>query len=324
MPTIKDVAEMAGVTVTTVSRMLNNKVNVSDTTKAKINEAMRALNYKPNEVARSLITQKSSMIGLIVPSAMNFFFATVIQYIEEHVSANQYRLLVCVSDLDKEKERDYFSMLGANRVAGVILASHTQDIEPHFHAPLITIERSLSDDIPSICSDNYTGGCLAAEHLLNLGCSRLAYIMGSPAFDMDANKRLAGFSDTLRKSNVSQPVVVGASEQNFIQLDYRSIIETLFRQHPDVDGIFTSNDVIAAQILQYCHRHHIQIPQQLKLISYDDTGVASLCSPALTSVRQPIGEMCKSAVEFIIRASNGETIPSRTVFPVSLTKRETA
>ena len=323
MATLKDVADMAGVTVTTVSRMLNNKVNVSDKTKKKIYEAMEALNYTPNEVARSLIMQKSNVIGLIVPSAKNFFFATLIQHIEEYVSAQHYKLLLCVSNLDKNKENEYFTMLKANRVAGVILASRTHDVGTliNFKAPIVTIERTLSEDIPSISSDNYAGGTLAAHHLLEAGCKKLAYIYGSPELDMEANKRFVGFADVLRKSGAEAPIMISATEQDFISLSYEPIIETLFRKHPGIDGVFTSNDIIAAQILQYCYKNNIKIPEQLKVVGYDDTTFSSLCSPALTSVKQPIPEMCKSAVDYIIKLSEGEMVPTRVDFPVNLAVR---
>ena len=168
MATLKDVAELAGVTVTTISRMLNNRANVSDKTRARIEAAMAQLDYQPNEIAQSLIKNKTNMIGLIVPSARNFFFATIIDRVEYYVCQNGYKLLLCVSDLDLKKEVEYFNMLKSNKVAGVILASHTQNLLEHvsFQAPIITIDRTISQEIPSVCADNYSGGRLAAEHLL--------------------------------------------------------------------------------------------------------------------------------------------------------------
>ena len=326
MATIKDVADMAGVTVTTVSRMLNNKVKVSDATKNKIHMAMAALDYIPNEVARSLITKKSNVIGLIVPSAVNFFFAALIQYIEEFVSAQNYKLLLCISDLDKEKEREHFSMLQANRVDGIILASRTKDIDKllNFQAPVVTIERTLSDDIPSISSDSYAGGRLAANCLLSAGCKNLLYIGSSPELDMEANKRLAGFSDALQENGVKETVVIHASERDFINLSYEDVVKNLFREYPETDGIFASNDVIAAQVLQCCYRKKMDVPGRVKIVGYDDAGLAALVSPSLTTIRQPISEMCKAAVENIISQAQGKTVPKRVVFPVTLTERESS
>jgi len=323
MPTLKDVADLAGVTVTTVSRMLNNKANVSEKTQKKIREAMKELNYLPNEVARSLINKKSNMIGLIVPSAINFFFANLIQYVETYVSSHNYKLLLCISDLDKDKERECFAMLNANRVDGVIVASRTQNIEKsiNFKAPIVTIERALSDDVPSVSPDNYNGGELAALSLMKAGCQNLLYI-GSSHEDIEACMRLTGFSDTLRKNGVKNAEIIHAGERDYVNLSYGKVIEELFRKHPRTDGIFAANDVIASQILQYCHNKKIAIPKKLQIIGYDDAGLAALTTPLLSSIRQPIKEMCRAAVENIIQQSNNQTVPKRTVFPVSLIIRE--
>ena len=248
MATLKDVARLSGVTVTTISRMLNNRVNVSEKTRAKILAAMEELDYHPNELAQSLIRQKSSFIGLIVPSAKNFFFGAVIDCVERYVCASGYKLLLCVSDLDVNKEVEYFHMLKSNKVAGVILASHTQNLPEHVNLsnlPLVTIDRTLADSVPSACADNYAGGRLAAEHLLD-GCRHLAYISGSAGIEMDANKRWVGFCDVCRERGAEPPVMVDASERDFIAMRYEPLIHQLFQEHPEVDGVFSSNDIIAS------------------------------------------------------------------------------
>lgn len=323
MATLKDVADLSGVTVTTISRMLNNRAHVSDKTRAKIEAAMQQLDYQPNEIAQSLIKKKSSFIGLIVPSARNFFFGLVIDYIECYVCQNGYKLLLCVSDLDIKKEIEYFQMLKSNKVTGVILASHTQNLLEHvtFNSPLITIDRILSQNIPSACTDNYSGGRLAAEHLLDRGCQRLAYISGSATINMDANKRYIGFRDVCHERDIPLPAVIDASERNFIFMQYQELIQQMFARYPDVDGVFTSNDIIAAQVLQYCSENNIRVPEQLKVVGYDDIDLASLTTPQLTTIRQPVEAICRYAVESIITASKGETIPVSATFPVELVIR---
>lgn len=325
MATLKDVAQLAGVTVTTISRMLNNRANVSPKTRAKIEQAMQELDYQPNEIAQSLIKQKRNIIGLIVPSARNFFFSMVIDHVERYASLNGYKLLLCISDLELRKEKEYFNMLKGNKVAGVILASHTQNLEKHISLtqPLVTIDRTVSEEIPSVCADNYNGGRLAARHLLEKGCRSLAYISGSANIKMDANKRYIGFGDVCREQGVKGPVMVDASEQQFITMKYQNLIHELFQQHPDVDGIFASNDIIAAQILQYCAGAGIRVPEKLKVIGYDDIDLASLCTPQLTTIRQPVEAICKCAVEQVVRAAKGETVPDNVTFPVELVVRET-
>lgn len=325
MATLKDVAQRAGVTVTTISRMLNNRVNVSAKTRAKIEKAMQELDYQPNELAQSLIKGRTNFIGLVVPSARNFFFSMVIDGIERYVSENGYKLLLCISDLDACKEKEYFDMLKANKVAGVILASHTQDLEKSsLPQPLLTIDRIISETIPSVCVDNYAGGRMAAEHLLERGCHRLVYISGSKDMDMDANKRWTGFRDVCLERGVGEPHVIDAQEELFIRMEYRELIRKLFRRYPETDGIFASNDIIAVQVLQYCAEADIPVPERLKVVGYDDVELASLCIPQLTTIHQPVDAICRCAVQNILAAARGETIPNRVTFPVTLVVRQSS
>lgn len=324
MATLKDVAKLSGVTVTTISRMLNHRGNVSEKTRTRIEEAMRQLNYQPNEVARSLIKQKSNFIGLIVPSARNFFFGAMIDSIEHYVSQRGHKLLLCISDLSEKKEQEYFNMLRGNKVEGVILSSSTVDIQQHipFDSPLISIDCILSPLIPAACVDNYSGGRMAAEHLLERGCQKTVFLDGSATIDMDTNKRYTGFRDVFREREAKEPLTFHATERDFLSMRYDNMIQTLFEQHPDIDGVFASNDIIAAQVVQYCTDHGISVPQQIRVIGCDDVDIAELISPRLTTLRQPLDAICRYAVDSIIAAADGQTIPSTAIFPSQLVIRE--
>lgn len=325
MATIKDVADYAGVSVTTISRMFNNRVNISEKTRNKIKAAMKELDYQPNEIAQSLTKKKSNFIGLIVPSARNFFYSQVIEFIEYYAEKKGYKLLLCISNHEMQKEIEYFSMLKANKVAGIIIASRTQNLQDYLNidSPLISIDRFISAKVPSICSDNYNGGVLAAGHLIQKGCKTLAYISGSSYLGFEANKRFIGFKDACIANGIDIPVFMDAAEDRFFSMDYQNIVAELFEANPDVDGIFTSNDIIAAQIIQYCGKHNITIPERLKLIGYDDTDLASLCVPSITTIHQPIKEMCCKAIEGIYNQSCDGVIPENVILPVSLIERET-
>lgn len=323
MATLKEVADKAGVTITTVSRMLNKPKMVSQKTTDKIQRAMKELHYKPDEIAQSLSKRKSNIIGLIVPSARNYFFCKIIDSIEHYSVSHGYKLLLCASNHEREKEIEYFGMLKANKVAGVIIASRTQDIgeSVKMDAPIISIDRTLSPSIPSVSSDNFAGGCLAARHLIEKGCKKTAYFSGSPTLvGMDANKRLQGFVSVLREYAMS-PVVLELSEDRFVSMKYEDVIAEFFAEHGDIDGVFTSNDIIAAQIIRYCLHNNIDVPGRLKVIGYDDTDLAGLFAPSITTIHQPIDDMCRFAVESIVAYKNG-TMPISTTFPVRLIERE--
>lgn len=323
MATLKEVADKAGVTVTTVSRMLNKPNKVSKKTSDKIRQAMKELSYKPNEIAQSLSKRTSNIIGLIVPSARNYFFCKVIDSIEHYTANCGYKLLLCASNHEREKEIDYFGMLKANKVAGVIIASRTQDIGEavSLDAPIISIDRRISPSIPSVGSDNYTGGCLAAKHLIDKGCTRMAYFSGSPTLvGMDANRRLAGFESVLNKHAMS-PVVLELSEDRFVSMKYEDVIAAFFAEHVDIDGIFTSNDIIAAEIIRYCAQNGIDVPGKIKIVGYDDIDLAGLYAPSITTIHQPVDDICRFAVESIVNYKD-KTIPASTTFPVRLIERE--
>lgn len=322
--TIKDVALLSGVTVTTVSRMLNERGYVSEKTKIKIKKAMKELNYQPNEIARSLSTKKSRLIGLIVPSASNPFFCKIIDAIEHQASEHGYKLLLCNSNREIKKELEYFGMLNANKVAGVIVASHTQDLGDRikYDDLVISIDRVISSQIPSICSDNYQGGVLAAEHLISKGCKKLAHISGSAYLNMDANKRYYGFREVCEKRNVPH-IVLDASEEQFLTMRYEDIVAALLRDNPDVDGIFTSNDILAAQVIQACYARGIRIPEQMKIVGYDDIDLCSLCTPQITTIHQAINDICRYAVDSIVFKKESGAMPISVTFPVSLIERGT-
>ena len=322
MATLKDVADRAGVTVTTVSRMLNNRVQISPKTREKINRAIKELDYQPNELARSLSKKSSQMIGLIIATANNYFFCKVINIIERYTAMYGYKLLLCISNHETGKEIEYFSMLKAHKVAGVILASHTQDLEQYlnFSAPIIAFDRTLSPQIPSVCSDNFNGGVLAANHLLEKHCQRPAYFRDMPKSGMNASFRYDGFAETFRKCGI-EPVIYSAPAECFISMKYEESIKAFFSENPNIDAVFTSNDIIAVQILRYCAQHTITVPEQLKVIGYDNTDLSGFCYPALTTISQPIEDNCRFAVESIVNFKE-KNIPISTVFPVKLVQRE--
>jgi LacI family transcriptional regulator, sucrose operon repressor len=324
MATIKDVAALSGVTVTTVSRMLNGRGYVSEKTKEKIRKVMKDLHYQPNEIARSLSKKQTNVIGLIVPSASNPFFSKIIDAVEHHAAKHKYKLLLCISNLELKKEIDYFGMLNANKVSGIIVASRTQNLHEHirYDAPVISIDRIISSQIPAICSDNYQGGILAAEHLIAKGCKKLAHISGSSFLNMDANKRYFGFREVCEKHGIPY-IVIDASEEQFQSMRYEEIIDALLDSHPDLDGIFTSNDILAAQVIQACYYRKISIPEQMKIVGYDDIDLCTIFTPPITTIHQPVDDICQYAVESIVFKARNKTMPSNITFPVRLIERGT-
>ncbi|QQO07516.1 LacI family DNA-binding transcriptional regulator [Breznakiella homolactica] len=323
MATLKDVAEKSGVTVTTVSRVLNNRGYISEKTKAKVYAAMKELNYQPNEVARAMTRKYTNIIGIIVPSLLHPFFNTALNFFEKYASQYGFKIMVCNSNRCREKELEYIDMLKSNRVAGIVLCTRSSDMDLYFDTsfPVISFERMVSDTIPGVICDNYQGGVLAVQCLANSGRKRLLILSGSVEYHLPADDRIQGFVDTCKKSGV-EGIVCPSSERQFENRDYSVWIENALTDNPGVDGIFATSDVIAAQVIQVCTAKGIRIPGDISLVGFDDVELATLTTPRLTTIHQPIEEMCRYSIQSIVQKLNGETVPVKMILPVSLVKRE--
>lgn len=325
---ITDVAEKSGVSVTTVSRVLNNRGYISQKTRDRVYQAMKELNYQPNEMARSLFRKKSNMIGLIIPAVSHPFFSELTYYLENIAHDKGYKLLLCNSNRDVAKERKYIELLKKNQVDAIIMGSAVLEIEHYLNLnlPILSFDRQLSDEIPLVTSDSYSGGMLAAQHLIAQGCRSFAYVyrgIGGPHHTaLLASGRAQGFGDGLAQHGLEAlqlPLEQNISQPAELHVD---AIVGFLKQHPEIDGIFASSDLIAAEIIQACRMLDLLIPGNIKLIGYDDTSIASLTSPRLSSIKQPLREMSEYIIETIISQIEGEAVPMMRTFPVSLVRRE--
>ena len=325
MPTLQDVADRAGVTITTVSRMLNGRVRVSGKTREKIEQAMQELGYRPNEMARSLAKKSSNLIGLMVPSVKQYFFADLIQEVENAVAARQCQMLLCISGREAEKENAYYRTLLGDRVRGMIVASYSQEFGTvsRKDLPVFYIERRPEDGTPYAMMDSLQGGRLAGEHLIARGCRNLLYLSGSNARNSVSILRYEGFCAACGEAGLPKPILAEAGWEEFISLDYSDTVRRVLAEHPETDGILASNDLIAATLVRCGLKNGLRIPEQLKVVGYDDTAFASLCPIPLTTVHQPIEEVARYAVDCLLRRAAGETVPPGAVFPVRLAVRET-
>lgn len=324
MATLKDVAAEAGLTVTTVSRVLNNRGYISDNARKKVDEAMKKLNYQPNELARSLHNKSSNIIGLIVPHISHPYFAKTISSVEKYASAYGYHVLLCNTQGHDTRIEDYISICVRNRVAGIIICSGTVSPEllSKLEMPIIGLERKLEEATACIECDNKAGSRYVAETLIQVGCRRLVYI-GSDTRDdvMPADDRLLGFEKTCQEHGLDIRVIA-TDENTFGKINYYDLLEQLFQEEEIPDGIFASSDVIAAQTLQCCRKHGIQVPEQVKIVGFDDVNIATLTAPTITTIHQPVDEMAELAVRYLKDALDGKIVPQRSILPVQIVRRE--
>ncbi|MEC2342795.1 LacI family DNA-binding transcriptional regulator [Paenibacillus barengoltzii] len=328
MPRIEDVAERAGVSVTTVSRVLNNRGYISEKTRNKVHQAMKELNYQPNEMARALFRRKSNMIGLIIPAVSHPFFSELTYYLEYYADQYGYKLLLCNSNRNIAKERKYIEMLKKNQVDAIIMGSSVLDIEHYLNLklPIVSFDRTVAEDIPIVTSDNYLGGKLAAKLFIDKGCQYPVYIyrgIDGPLHEaLLANARAQGYEEELASVGL-KPIQLQLEITDDDQPRNPCEIVRFLSENPQVDGIFASSDVIAAEVIQACRQLNKTIPRDIKIIGYDDVKVATLVSPQLTTIRQPIREMGERTIELVVKQLDGEEVPKVNSFPVELIERET-
>ncbi|MEW9052263.1 MAG: LacI family DNA-binding transcriptional regulator [Neobacillus sp.] len=321
MATIKDVAKEAGLAVATVSRVLNNRGYISDSTRKKVYEAMERLNYKPNEISRSLFRRKSNILGVIVPRVSHPFFSELVNYIEFYAYQAGYKVMICNSYADSNKERDYLELISSNQVDGFIAAIFTSDsvdyIQPSM--PLITVDTRITG-VPYIASDHYNGGVMATNLLIESGCKKIAHISGELRMDTLANNRSKAFIDVSVQKNIEY--VIEQSKLSTFE-EYKKVAIKIFEEHPDVDGIFAGSDIVAASVIHVAGLYGKSIPKDVKIVGYDDIDMAAMTVPTVTTIRQNIEKLGEIAVKTLLDKIEGKEITIENVLPVSLVERET-
>ncbi|MCR8645138.1 LacI family transcriptional regulator [Paenibacillus sp. N1-5-1-14] len=299
MSSIKDVAKMAGVSVATVSRVLNDKGYVGRDTREKVEKAISELNYKPNEVARSLFKKQSSTIGLIVPDIMNPFFTELARAVEDTASNLGYNVILCNSDGNSKKEQGYLDVLQQNYVNGIIISSNTLTAEQvkAMNMPVVSIDREISRGLPTIVVENKNGAVAATQFLKKKGCKRIAHIRGTHGV-VNAEERFEGYKEVVAAEEwYSDSYIVDGDYD--MQTSVEATLD-LLKRHPEVDGIFAANDIMAIGAIKVAHQLGIKIPEQLSIVGFDGIALTNVLTPELTTIAQPIYELGETAMNMLV------------------------
>lgn len=305
-PRLEDVAALAGVSKTTVSRVLNNRGYLSKETIQKVNDAMKEIGYQPNIIARQFYTQKTNLVGLIFPTINNPFFAQLEAEMELLLYKKGYKVLIGNSQNDPDKEEDYLNQLLSHQVDGLIVGAHNQGLSEYQNRnlPIVSIDRIMNEDIPVISSDNYQGGRIATEKLISADCQYIVHTNGPIELQTPAQKRRIGYEDTMIEHGLT-PITYHL-DFNISQEEKRERLRHIFVEHPEVDGIFASNDTDAAILLSLAQEFDRNVPNDLKIIGYDGADMARLLLPYLSTIQQPINEMAELAVTILDNRINGK------------------
>lgn len=313
MPTMKDVAQEAGVALGTVSKVFNG-IAVGESYRVKVEAAARKLGYEVNQYARGLRAGTTSTVALILPGVDHPFFSLLAQHVCQALLQRNYRMLLYVTAARPEAERECVGMVRQNKADGIIALTYNQ-LEAVEGLPFVSIDRCLGPDVPCVASDNYAGGRLAAEKLLELGCTRLAFLRtGSPNLS-ETDKRGDGFESLCRARQVPYETLRlddGAEEAQFREF----FSSRMSGGRLDIDGIFCSTDALACRIRAMLEDLGLRVPEDVQIIGFD--GIRRFGTGALycSTIIQPTQKIAETCVELLL-SKDRSNIPALVCLPVS-------
>ena len=313
MATMKDVAALANVGVGTVSRVLNSSGSVKESTRRKVEAAMKELNYIPNAYARGLKMNKTNTVALIIPTIWHPFFSEFAYYVESNLAEHKYKMLLCNSDVSSDKELEYIQMVQENKVDGIIGITYSDlDNFVSSHLPFVTIDRHFKEETVCVTSDNFHAGQLAVEKLVEKGCHKLGYIGTHSRFPTETTKRRDGFK--AKAEQMGMPYAIYDGEDPVVE--FKQEIRTFLEENPDVDGVFAHTDFIALDILEVLDEMKRKVPEEVQIIGCDGIKMEAGRKQIVSTIRQPVDLMAKAAVEKIIQVIDGEPVKTKITLSV--------
>jgi LacI family transcriptional regulator len=324
--TIKDIAKRSGVSITTVSRVLNRKEEgMSEKTREKVLKVIKEAQYQPNQFARGLVTKQSKLLGLIVPTIANPFFPELCRGAEDEANKRDYSLVICNSDDKPEKEERYLRVLKEQQIDGIILSSFSPSSKrllEEGNIPCALLDRVIEGNLyTSVFLDNEFGGYLAGKHLTDLGHRNIACISG-PISIRNSFERVKGFRRALEESGINHQNILESEGEFTTESAYKHAKDLLM--HNNITAIFACNDLMAFGVYQAAHELNIKIPEELSIIGFDDIPFASSLIPKLTTIRQDTYEMGRRAVELLINQIETGKTESFQFNPALITRESTS
>ncbi|MCF8226025.1 MAG: LacI family transcriptional regulator [Bacteroidales bacterium] len=317
--TIKDIAESTGLSITTVSRVLNGKAEqyrISITTQENIKETAKKLNYVPNQFAANLKSGKSKTIALILPVLSNPFFASIASEINLLMYKHGYMTILTDCDENIDIENATLNKIQSYNIEGLLIAPSGDKYEKILYLhdtglPVVCIDRYFEGlDIPYVATDNYAGAYSATEELIKKGHKNIVCIQGNKESSPN-RQRVKGFQDALMKANITQATVQGdafSMENGYIE----TMLILKGKNIPT--AIFTLSNTIALGCMKALKEENIKIPEDISLITYDNSLYFDFLKTPLSSIEQPLSEISKIAVRILMAKINGEELHSTQIF----------
>jgi LacI family transcriptional regulator len=311
-PTIKDVAKYANVSIATVSRIVNGLPGYSEDTKKKVQEAIEALGYQPNAIARGLINKRTQTIGVLFPEVSGMLSSEVLEGVENAAHDGGFSVIVCNTTSSGKRTVKYLRLLQEKRVDGIIFAS--EDVKEEYYkifqemkVPVVLVSTASSNyDLPFVRVNDFEGAFQATEYLIKNGHKQIGMIGGSKSDPIAGIPRMKGFEEALQKHNLALSENNVTTNEGYRFQNGKESLPVLLKELPDMTALFAASDEMAIGAMSAAHQLGIKVPEELSIIGYDNLKIAEMCYPALTTVSQPLKDMGQTAGEILVKLIKGE------------------
>jgi len=324
--TIKDVAEHAGVSVSTVSYVLNDSGPVAEPRRNRVLDAVRVLEYSPNESARSLKRRSASTIGMVVPELSNSFFAMVVEGVERAATERDVLLVLVVPEASDHGEERQMKLMRSQRIDGLIYLSGTGSAPSSLYeiarsGPVVLIDEQIPGlDLPAVVCDSRRGAREIAKYVLDQGHRRIA-VIGGPSALWTAQQRLAGYREAFAGAGID-PDGVPVLQGDYQQASGRALAAEALAADPAPTALICANDLMAVGAMEYCREIGLRCPEDVSIVGFDDLPLSNMLSPRLTSVRQPAHDIGFRAASLLFDILDDEAPHDVDVLPVTVQLRD--
>ena len=311
---MSDVAREAGVALGTVSKVINGQ-SVGESYRLKVEAAVKKLNYQVNNSARSLKTDRTNTIAFIVPNTITPYFALLTHHINMALERRNYKMLLCFTEYDREREQDCIQMVRQNRADGVIALTYNPHLEIPEDIPFVTIDRFFSVSVPCVAADNFAGGRMAAHELKKRGCRRVAFMRIGSRLTNEPSKRKDGFISGCMELGLPYECLLlddgmpFSSFGNFLRAN-------MVGGRLTFDGLFCGTDTVAYQIIGILRKMGLRVPEDVQVIGFDGIRMFGDLDYVCSTIVQPVADIAEACVSMVL-SPDFKGLPSLICLPVT-------
>lgn len=299
---MKDVAELAGVSLGTVSNVVRG-LPVGEEYRVKVEAAIRALNYQVNSYAQGMKSDRTNTVALLMPDLISPYFGHLVDEINHALARRSYRMMLYCTNFDPEQEQAYLDLARQNKVDGIIGLTYAPELDPGEGVRYVSIDRCLKPSIPCVSSDNFLGGRMAAERLAALGCKRVAFFRIGSVLENEPNKRKAGFEDGARALGLSYDMKILEDGDEHIEW-FHYLKEHYHDGKLDFDGIFCNTDAAAHEVIGFLRRLSLRVPEDVQVIGFDGIRMFGDQELVCSTIVQPVREIAEMSVQLLLQDEN--------------------